>query len=205
MSDQSLDLAFEPFQKIARFARDIMVTEKIDGSNAQIAIQKIADHVRPLHAATTLTSYGQNYALYAGSRSRWLRAEKGFDNFGFAAWALDHAEALIDGLGEGRHFGEWWGSGINRGYGLDHKRFSLFNVDRWASVALPQGVFTVPVLYRGLFRTDAVEAALARLRSGGSLAAPGFMQPEGVVVFHVAANAGFKVTLERDEERKGKP
>ena len=31
----------------------------------------------------------------------------------------------------GRHFGEWWGSGIQRGYGLDEKTFSLFNAYRW--------------------------------------------------------------------------
>jgi hypothetical protein len=28
------------------------------------------------------------------------------------------------------------------------------------------------------------------------------MRPEGVIVFHVAANIGFKKTLERDEEPK---
>ena len=30
------------------------------------------------------------------------------------------------------------------------------------------------------------------------------MNPEGVVVFHVAANLCFKKTLEKDEEPKGK-
>lgn len=47
--------------------------------------------------------------------------------------------------------------------------------------------------------------ALDRLRAHGSLAVPGFLRPEGVVVYHIAANMGFKVTLEKDEERKGGP
>jgi hypothetical protein len=38
---------------------------------------------------------------------------------------------------------------------------------------------------------------------GGSKAAPGFMKPEGIVVFHVAGNVGFKKTIEKDEEPKG--
>ena len=39
--------------------------------------------------------------------------------------------------------------------------------------------------------------------SGRSVAAPGFMKPEGVVVFHTAGNLGFKKTLEKDEVPKG--
>jgi hypothetical protein len=44
---------------------------------------------------------------------------------------------------------------------------------------------------------------LSKLREEGSLAAPGFMNPEGVVVFHLAAGMGFKKTLEKDEVPKG--
>ena len=59
------------------------------------------------------------------------------------------------------------------------------------------------MLYRGLFTTQAVLACLDTLRVNGSLASPGFMRPEGVVIWHIAANTGFKVTLEKDEEHKG--
>lgn len=48
-----------------------------------------------------------------------------------------------------------------------------------------------------------IDAALERLRSQGSVAAPGFMNPEGVVVFHAASRSLYKVTLERDHEPKG--
>ena len=52
--------------------------------------------------------------------------------FGFARWVETNRERLITLLGPGLHFGEWWGSGIQRGYGLTKgdKRFSLFNVER---------------------------------------------------------------------------
>jgi hypothetical protein len=40
------------------------------------------------------------------------------------------------------------------------------------------------------------------LRIDGSLAAPGYMNPEGVVVFHVAGGVAFKKTL-GDDGHKG--
>ena len=43
---------------------------------------------------------------------------------------------------------------------------------------------------------------LERLRASGSFAAPGFMNPEGVVVFHTASGTFFKKTLEKDEQPK---
>lgn len=45
---------------------------------------------------------------------------------------------------------------------------------------------------------------VARLRDEGSVAAPGFMKPEGIVVFHVAAGVSFKKTLEKDDQPKGR-
>lgn len=38
--------------------------------------------------------------------------------------------------------------------------------------------------------------------TNASLASPSFMNPEGVIIFHTAAKAIFKVTLERDDEPK---
>lgn len=167
---------FIEFPKIARLSREIIVTEKIDGTNAQIWI-------------------GEDGTIRAGSRNRWLTVEA--DNFGFARWVQDNAEQLRE-LGPGRHFGEWWGARIQRRYGLTEKRFSLFNVSRWGEVR-PACCDVVPILYRGMFDTAAVEGCIDLLRSHGSVAAPGFMNPEGVIVFHVAANVGFKKTLHKDE------
>jgi len=193
---------FIEFPKMARLSRECLVTEKIDGTNASILI----------------TDDGQ---MLVGSRTRWITPES--DNFGFARWAMEHREELLQ-LGPGRHFGEWWGSGIQRGYGLPkgEKRFSLFNVARWCLAGeTPQRILTadpriekyqdvlpvcchlVPVLRRGVFDTRMCDGALDELREKGSLAAPGFMKPEGIVVFHVAGNVGFKRTLDKDDVPKG--
>jgi len=171
---------FRPFPSIARLNRDCIITEKIDGTNGCVVITESA--------------------VYAQSRERLLIQDT--DPFGFALWVEQNKDALRSALGPGYHFGEWWGHKIQRSYGLTERRFSLFNVARWKDAALPPRVFVVPTVYEGRFTSEAVTAALDRLQSGGSLAAPGFSRPEGVVIWHVAAEVGFKVTLERDEERK---
>lgn len=174
---------FEPFRKIPRLSRICTVTEKIDGSNGCIAI-------------------GENGEFFVGSRSRWITPED--DNFGFAKWAYERREELMK-LGPGRHFGEWWGVGIQRNYGLHERRFSLFNVSKWSDSAVrPACCGVVPVLYEGIFTEQAVVEALENLRTHGSAAARGFMNPEGLIVYHHAANLYFKKTLDKDEEWKGK-
>jgi hypothetical protein len=179
---------FVGMPKMARLSREIIITEKIDGTNGQIFIA-------PECAPITLES-GRVVPFLVGSRTRWIFPES--DNHGFAKWAYENEQGLL-ALGPGRHFGEWWGPGIQRGYGLREKRFSLFNVVRWGQPEPGRVFHTVPVLYRGMFTTDAVGTALDILREAGSLASPGFMRPEGVVVYHVAGNVGFKKTLENDE------
>ena len=171
---------FEAFPKMPRLSREIIITEKIDGTNAQVFI-------------------ADDGTILAGSRTRWITPAD--DNFGFAAWVEKNADELRN-LGPGRHFGEWWGAGIQRKYGQDRKRFSLFNVSRW-SEERPSCCDVMPTLYRGDFTTEAVDDTIAVLRDTGSMAAPGFMQPEGVIVFHLAGNVGFKKTLEKDEVPKG--
>ena len=190
-----IDGDFEPFPKIARLKRGIVVTEKIDGTNAQIAIFH-----EPTGVATGSIRVGE-YLVMAGSRKRWITSDD--DNFGFARWVEENATQLVK-LGEGRHFGEWWGSGIQRQYGLDEKRFSLFNVGRWTDAdEFPECCSLTPVLYDGPWSDEAIEGCLRGLRFGGSVAAPGFTDPEGVVVFHKASRQLFKVTLENDDAPKG--
>jgi hypothetical protein len=41
------------------------------------------------------------------------------------------------------------------------------------------------------------------LKEGGSLAAPGFANPEGIVIYHHATKQLFKKTIEKDEKGKG--
>jgi len=191
-----------------RLSRAAIVTEKLDGTNAQVYIEDVtleayqqrleADLLGRVFADNQPCPDGYVRLLRVGSRTRWLSPED--DNFGFARWAFDNACSLM-GLGPGRHFGEWWGSGIQRGYGLDERRFSLFNVSRWAEDR-PTCCHVVPTIYTGVFDTVAIEDALSTLRTGGSMAAPGFMHPEGIVAFHTAANMGFKKTLDDDAAPK---
>jgi hypothetical protein len=175
-------MEFVEFPKMARWSRHIIVTEKIDGTNACVYI-------------------GEDGTFLTGSRTRWITPED--DNFGFSAWAHAHRDELM-ALGPGQHFGEWWGAGIQRKYGLTEKRFSLFNVSRWSDDAVrPACCHVVPLLYQGLIREMDILDALERLRCDGSVAAPGFMDPEGIVIYHVAAGMGFKKTLKKDEVPKG--
>lgn len=184
---------FKPFQKIPRWSRDIIITEKLDGTNASIYI--------PEEGVVTMNS-GREERLVAASRNRWIFPEN--DNHGFAKWVAENQEELIKLLGPGHHFGEWWGAGIQRRYGLNEKRFSLFNVDRWKDLEVDLGlVKRVPVLYQGPNSEAAIHESLEMLRQEGSMAARGFMQPEGIVIYHVAAQALFKKTLEGDERPKG--
>ena len=192
---------FKSFGKIARLHRDIVITEKIDGTNAQVYIapepfSSDKSYVAKWYDETTQTIM----VMYAGSRTRWITPSN--DNFGFAAWVQQNAEELR-GLGEGRHFGEWWGGSIQRGYGEIRKHFSLFNTTRWFDYR-PECCDVVPILYQGEFTMDAVEGALSTLREIGSMAAPGYMKPEGIIVYHIAANMYFKRTLEGDDAPKSK-
>lgn len=191
-------MEFTPFPKLARWSRDVVITEKIDGTNACISVEVLEGFLEPDDKTIIYADGG--LALRAGSRTRWITPSD--DNFGFARWALEHKDELML-LGPGQHFGEWWGAGIQRGYGLKEKRFSLFNTERWGdSATRPACCGVVPVLYQGTNAPSVMEQCICDLDLYGSKAAPGFMKPEGVVMFHTAAGVSFKKTLERDESPK---
>ena len=178
-------VVFQGWPKIPRLNRNMLISEKIDGTNAGI-------HV---------TADGN---VVAQSRNRLITPN--VDNHGFAKWVYINAQTLAETLGEGLHFGEWWGSGIQRGYGLTkgEKRFSLFNVYRYQGIHVPEiGLDTVPLLCGAPFTTEHIEHTLAALKEFGSVAAPGFMDPEGIVIFHEGARHAFKVTIKNDEKPKG--
>jgi hypothetical protein len=176
-------IEFVPFRKIPRLSREITITEKIDGTNGVIWVNETGDDI------------------LVGSRTRWITPEQ--DNAGFARWAYEHKQELLT-LGPGFHYGEWWGQGIQRNYGLKEKRFSLFNVFKWGDDFIrPACCSVVPVLYRGMFETMVIDCMLSNLAMHGSYAAPGFMNPEGVVIYHTASGQYFKKTIINDEKPKG--
>lgn len=192
------DSGYPKFGSIPRRYRDITITEKIDGTNGLICIERDGDDIDGPWVMR----------VRAGSRNRWLTLSD--DNYGFARWVHENADTLIADLGEGLHYGEWWGSGIQRGYGLTNgeKRFSLFNTHRWgipemADFTTPS-LTVVPTMYGNWPNSDiAIQVALDTLRTQGSFASKGFMNPEGVVIWHQQARRYEKVTLENDDIPKG--
>lgn len=194
--------AFPKMQRLYDSSKGVSITEKGDGSNGGLHIQ-------------------DGELVGVQSRKRLITPED--DNFGFARWAYSNAEGLARVLGDGTHYGEWMGKGIQRGYGLDEKRFALFNAVRWLEpvrdwvdgswvehkvpdeFAQVPGLTVVPELFRGSIEPkdplhpsddgldDAVEYALTLLKAEGSRFNPGFDRPEGVVVFFIDSRTGFKV------------
>lgn len=209
---------FVEWPKTRRLFRDIVVTEKLDGTNSAVHISRV-----PQMSATELPDETLFvlvdeviYAVTVQSRKRLIWPGKSTDNFGFAAWVYDNAADLVRILGEGLHFGEWWGQGIQRGYGLDERRFSLFNEARWWAADedgtsmnsraeqsdLVGQVDAVPTLYEGPFDETAIKVVLRELDEEGSFAAPGFMNPEGICVYHTQTRNVFKVTLDNQDAGK---
>lgn len=210
--------------KTPRLYREVTITEKIDGTNAAVVIQRYShkDLYRGVTESGGVAWVGDSldedaadgstgYLVGAQSRNRLIFP--GQDNAGFAHWVKVNAGYLVDTLGEGRHFGEWWGKGIQRGYGQEGKVFSLFNtrrflgVESWAAsdgaVFELESLRTVPVLYQGRLNTYTVDDTLETLWFNGSAAAPGFDRPEGICIYHRDADRVFKVMIENDDTPKG--
>jgi hypothetical protein len=200
-------MEFTPYPKTPRLKREVVITEKLDGTNAQVVISpfRSADALDPNIIAVRISENAEGGPLLvmrAGSRTRFITPGKTTDNYGFAAWCLLHADDLFS-LGEGQHFGEWYGAGIQRTYGLDHKRFALFNTARWGAhnPSTPKCCEVVPLL--GVVSLDRVNDVLWDLEFSGSKAVPGFMKPEGIIAYHSASKQNFKVLIENDHQPKG--
>lgn len=177
-------MEFEKFQKIPRLGskRDQMIiTEKIDGTNAQVMIE-------------------DGEIVGVGSRNRVITPGKQTDNYGFARHVYDNADEFLK-LGDGRHYGEWWGSGIQRGYLKTNgeKHFSIFNTARPADT-LPSLIKQVPILYHGTFDTHKIREVMEDLWDCGSHLVPDqWFKPEGIIVFQLTSRQLFKLTFEHAE------
>ena len=176
-------IEFKEFPKIPRLSRECFITEKVDGTLGSVIIN--------------------DGLIFACSKSVVL-TDAVPDNFGFRRWVKEH-EAELMTLGEGQHSGEWYGSGIQRTYGLKEKRWALFNTSKWSDPAVrPKCCDVVPVIWSGIFDTFRVDECLRFLKEAGSQIVSGWMKPEGIIIYHVAANCYFKKTLVKDEEWKSK-
>lgn len=173
---------FVSWGKTHRLDRDTVITEKIDGTNACVVIGE------------------DGKFLGAQSRKRIITPES--DNYGFAAWAYQHGDDLAELLGPGYHYGEWWGNGINRNYGVKDRRFYLFDALRWETsddyfAEQVPGLGVVPIVHRSDNFFEAIQVAEYWLTEEGSMVAPGYRRPEGMIVYHVPARARFKIIFDK--------
>lgn len=159
---------FEEWPKTTRLYSPVVISEKIDGTNSAFVVN-------------------DDLTFFCQSRNRIITPDN--DNQGFARWCYDNADSLVEDLHIGRHFGEWWGFGIQRGYNLTKgdKRFSLFNTRRWAPTEenpfKTKNLATVPVIYEGDYSEGLIPSIQNELVKMGSHASPGFMNVEGIVIF----------------------
>lgn len=181
---------FTPWPKTPRWNRDVVVTEKIDGTNAAVVIPE------------------DGSGVFAQSRKKVITPGKQTDNFGFARWVEDNKDSLFAFLGFGIHFGEWYGSGIQSTYGLTNgeRRFMLFNSERWNAETIPPnpiGLEHATVLYTGLPNTYVFQDIIAELQDHGSKHVLDWLKAEGIIIYHTAARIGLKMLVENDEGWKG--
>lgn len=180
---------FKAWPKIPRVEnKKEFYTEKIDGTNACIVISFEDGDIPPL--AKFITEVGL-LNVWMQSRNRLITSED--DNFGFAKWVAANLHDLIQ-LGEGYHYGEWWGQGVGRTYDMKEKVFSLFNTKRWGphNPNTPQCCRVVPTIH-----ANSLEEARQQLIEGGSLAAPGFMNVEGVIVYEYNTDSYWKSIINK--------
>lgn len=183
-------MEFKAWPKILRLEnkRSPIFTEKIDGTNACIVISFTEPDKNTI--ASNLTEVGL-ISMWAQSRSRFITPDS--DNFGFARWASNNATELFK-LGEGYHYGEWWGLGIQRGYDLNEKRFSLFDTRRWGlhNPYTPSCCHVVPILP---IKTPG--EVVQFFAENGSQAAPGFRKVEGAVMYEPDTRTYFKIIIDK--------
>lgn len=179
----AFDPEFKSFSKIPRLSKETMtITEKIDGSNGLICVWENGNKIKHIRA---------------GSRNQWLDEKN--NNFLFYQFVMENAPDLINKLGVGYHYGEWYGKGINRNYGLQERRFALFNTSRWGDPETrPECCQVVPVLgkYELDLHRQPVKTVL-ELKVLGSKLVPGFMKPEGIIVHLREINKVYKVLIDK--------
>lgn len=171
-------IEFKPWPKIPRHDKEdyIGITEKMDGTNSCIVID-------------------DGLIVAVQSRKRFITPED--DNFGFAKWVVNNNEALLS-LGDGYHYGEWVGQGIQGNpHNLEDKRLFLFNVQRWGehNPNTPKVVSVVRVLYNGPESKTIVDETMQELLN---IADVEKYTPEGVISFNFRTKCYVKTTFKNN-------
>ncbi len=164
------NIEFKAMEKIPRKNPfTVTISEKIDGTNACIVIE-------------------DNEIVGVQSRKRFITPED--DNYGFAQWVEENKVGLL-AMGDGHHYGEWAGVGIQKNpLKLEKKHFFLFNTFRWNenNPNRPECCDVVPVLYQGELKPDTIPTLLDRMKDDN-------VTHEGVVVYFHAFRKYTKHTI----------
>lgn len=170
-----MDIEFRSFPKIPRGNPfEVTITEKINGTNGCIIIK-------------------DNKIAGVQSRNRLITPDD--DNYKFAQWVSDNTEELLK-LGEGYHYGEWAGPGIQKNpHQLNDKTFLLFNTFRWKDNlnGLPDGCSMVPILFEGTITPTTIHELLDYLKETYKYTD---IVPEGLVVYYHLFRKYTKHTIE---------
>lgn len=205
-----MTIEFQAWPKTPRLFRDIVITEKVDGTNSAIIIEKVDDPLANFDGVIAHVKVGGAwYDIGAQSRNRLILPGKTTDNHGFAQFVYENAEKLVELLGEGRHYGEWWGKGIQGRYNAQFKGFALFNTEKhdglytWFRDTSIGDVLVeaMPVLHKGPYSERMIREVLTELNTNGSVISP-FDPAEGIVVFHTQSRKVYKVTLDNNDKGK---
>ena len=182
-----------------------VISEKVDGTNSLIEINEVFPVGEP-----------KEIQVRFGSRNRYITFNN--DNAGFANF-FRHYEARFKDVaadiilkelevsGETltecqeqyplRIYGEWFGSGIQRGYGLKDKffmPFSTFYAEKLIEYQVPN-IIKPNIMYTGKFSQEIADICMQTL-TNGSLVIPEFKRPEGIVIHFPKYNLRLKQTFE---------
>lgn len=167
-----MSVEFRAWPKIPRGnSLKVTITEKIDGTNGCIIIEG-----------------GEIVGVQ--SRKRLITPED--DNYGFAAWVGGNWEGLLR-LGDGYHYGEWAGLGIQGNpRRMPGKHFFLFNTFRWngSNPNLPRCCSVVPTLFTGELLPETVSDVMAKLWNSRDIT-----NPEGIIIYNHTGRSYTKVTF----------
>lgn len=174
---------FKAWPKIPRVkGNNVTVSEKIDGTNACVIIEG---------------------GKLVGVQSRSRMIKPGDDNFGFAFWVHENSDQLAAILGDGYHYGEWAGPGIQKNpHELTEKTFFLFNtfrpVESYGDQFSELSISVVPLLYHGPYDEEVIEELMMDLKNGKIGHAVGG-KPEGIVLYYHDTRSRQKMTFEFSE------
>ena len=156
----------ELFKAWPRITREspwkVTITEKLDGTNGCIIIQD---------------------GNIVGVQSRRRMITPSDDNYDFAKWVAANNDDLLS-LGDGYHYGEWIGEGIQKNpHQITGREFYLFTTHRWqdGNPNRPKCCKVVPVLFEGILTPVLLDRIMSVLAAEG---VANNVVKEGVIIYY---------------------